>query len=134
MENMEKNENVLEVAKANFNLWNEALQTKSAEKVAELYAGDATFLPTMSPEFKSGKDGAMGYFEHFLLKNPFGTVTDEKVQPLTPECYLHSGMYDFEIGPEDKREVAQARFTFLWKKDKDGNWKIEHHHSSVLPK
>ena len=131
IETIEKIENVLETAKKNFNAWNEALQTKDPKKVAELYTNDSTFLPTMSGEFKSGQHGAEEYFEHFLLKNPFGKVVEEKAQVLDPECYIHSGLYNFEVGPSDKREIAEARFTYVWKKDKDGNWKIINHHSSV---
>lgn len=126
--------NLLEIAHENFKTWNDALQTKDPKKVAELYSDDSTFLPTMSGDFKFGKDGAENYFEHFLLKDPIGIIKDEKIQEAGPNSYLHSGMYDFEVGPADKREIAEARFTYLWQKDKDGKWKILHHHSSVKPK
>ncbi len=133
MENMENKKNILEIAHENFKVWNDALQTKDPAKVAELYSEDSTFLPTMSGDFKIGQGGAESYFEHFLQKDPIGTIKEEKVQETGPDSYLHSGMYDFEVGPADKREIAEARFTYLWKKDKDGNWKIAHHHSSVKP-
>jgi len=41
-------------------------------------------------------------------------------------------MYDFELGPDDNRQVTHARFTFIWRQD-NGEWKIIHHHSSVKP-
>lgn len=134
METMEYKQNFLEIARKNFQMWNEALQTKEAQKVAELYSEDNTFLPTMSGDFKSGQKGAEDYFEHFLLKNPFGKIVEEKVQPLGENSYLHSGLYNFEIGPAEKREITEARFTYVWQKDKNGQWKILHHHSSVKPK
>lgn len=131
---MGNEQNFLEIARENFQMWNEALQTKDAKKVSLLYSEDNTFHPTMSGDFKSGQKDAEDYFEHFLLKNPFGKIVEEKVQSLGENSYLHSGLYNFEIGPAEKREIVEARFTFVWQKDKDGQWKIIHHHSSIRPK
>ena len=61
-------------------------------------------------------------------------IIQEEVQTLGTDCYLHSGMYNFEVGPGDDRQVVEARFSFVWKKDDQGEWKIVHHHSSVKPK
>ena len=122
------------IAKENFKIWNQALLTKDPAKVAALYTADNTFLPTMSGEFKKGQAGAKEYFHHFLEKDPQGEVKDEAVQVISPNAYLHSGLYNFEVGPKDKRETVEARFTFLWQKNDKGEWKIAHHHSSVKPK
>jgi len=46
----------------------------------------------------------------------------------------HCGMYNFEVGSEDSRTIVEARFTYIWQKDERGDWKILHHHSSLLPK
>ncbi len=88
----------------------------------------------MSSDFKEGEEGAENYFEHFLEKDPLGIIREEEVQKIVPNTYLHSGMYDFEAGPANKREIAKARFTYLWEKGEDGKWKILHHHSFVKPK
>ncbi|KKR07457.1 MAG: Calcium/calmodulin dependent protein kinase II association-domain protein [Parcubacteria group bacterium GW2011_GWC2_39_14] len=124
----------IELARENFKIWNESLLSKDAQKVAELYTVDNTFLPTMSPEFKRGQASAEGYFVHFLEKNPVGEIVEDECQVLAPDCYLHSGLYNFTVGPEDKREVVEARFSYVWKKNEAGNWKILHHHSSVKPR
>lgn len=117
----------------NFTVWNNALQTKDPGKVAELYSEDATFLPTVSGEFKQGRAGAKEYFAHFLTKDPEGTITEEKLQIVADNCYIHSGMYSFEIGPENDRQSVSARFTLVWKDMGDGTWQIIHHHSSARP-
>jgi uncharacterized protein (TIGR02246 family) len=122
-----------ETARQNFSVWNEALLSKDAEEVAELYSEKATFLPTMSKEFKKGPDEAQRYFEHFLEKNPAGEIVEDEVQVIDQNHYLHSGMYNFTVGPEDKREIVEARFTFMWEKDEAGDWKVAHHHSSIKP-
>lgn len=121
------------IVKDNFELWNNALQTKDPSKVADLYDQEATFLPTMSPDFKIGNNEALDYFKHFLLKNPFGRIMKDKIQVISLECYIHSGMYNFEIDGKIGRETAEARFTFIWQKDENGDWKIIHHHSSLKP-
>ena len=133
VEKMENEQNLLGIARVNFGNWNNALQTRNARKVAELYLEDSTFHPTMSGDFKSEQKGAEDYFEHFLLKNPFGNIVKDKVQPLGENSYVHSGLYDFEMGHVDNREVANARFTYVWQKDESGEWKILHHHSSLKP-
>jgi hypothetical protein len=61
-------------------------------------------------------------------------IIQEEVQTLGTDCYLHSGMYNFEVGLDDDRQVVEARFSFVWKKNDQGEWKIVHHHSSVKPK
>ncbi len=121
------------LARENFALWNEALLSKDSTRVADLYTRENTFLPTLSPEFKRGFEGAESYFHHFLEKNPNGEIVDSAVQAISDSAYLHSGMYNFEVGPENNRSTVEARFTFLWQKNSEGKWKIAHHHSSVRP-
>ena len=130
----ESTETIQEIASRNFNLWNSALQSGNPKEVAGLYITDATFLPMTSGEFKKGQYGAKEYIERFLIKNPRGKTIQEEVQTLGIDCYLHSGMYNFEVGPGDDRKVVEARFSFVWKKDDQGEWKIVHHHSSAKPK
>jgi uncharacterized protein (TIGR02246 family) len=126
-------ENMKEISVRNFLRWNEALKTKDAKRVAELYSDDATFLPTAAGDFKKGKAGAEDYFIHFLEKNPTGETVQEEIQVLGPNCYLSSGMYNFELGPKEDRNIKEARFSFVWRSDNEGEWKIVHHHSSVKP-
>lgn len=122
-----------EIAKRNFVLWKEALLTGDARVVGELYAKDNTFHPTMSGDFKKGIEAAIGYFEHFLLINPDGEVIEEAVQPMGDKHYSHNGMYNFEVDENGKRVIKECRFTYNWRKEDDGKWKIIHHHSSVKP-
>jgi uncharacterized protein (TIGR02246 family) len=123
-----------QIARENFAFWNNALLSGNPKKVAELYAEDATFLPTMSGEFKKGQNGAEEYFKHFLEKHPTGEVVLDEVQILGQKSYLHSGLYNFEVdNGKGGREIAKARFSFVWVQNEKGEWKILHHHSSVKP-
>ena len=136
---MEKSERLKEIARQNFEKWSQALLTKDPKAVAALYSEDASFLPTVSPDFKHGTVEAEEYFIHFLEKNPEGKVVEETVQLLNQDshheevCYLHSGLYDFLLDDgQGGRKTVQARFSFVWVKTNAG-WKILHHHSSVKP-
>jgi uncharacterized protein (TIGR02246 family) len=127
------NMEIREIARKNFELWVESLLTKDPKKVAEMYSEDNTFLPTVSGEFKHGKEAAEGYFTHYLEKNPADVIVEDAVQPLGENIYLHSGLYNFEIDKDGARTTVEARFTFVWRKESNGKWKIIHHHSSVRP-
>mmetsp|Transcript_32875 Transcript_32875/g.51276 ORF Transcript_32875/g.51276 Transcript_32875/m.51276 type:complete len:232 (-) Transcript_32875:93-788(-) len=121
------------LAQANFKRWNDALQTKDAKTVANLYtSGDLSFLPTVSPKHIKNLGNTEQYFVDFVQKNPFGTITDESVQAYGSDAYLHSGQYTFELGDAGARTPVEARFSYMWTKSGD-EWKIAHHHSSVRP-
>ena len=110
------------------------MQTKDKNKVAEMYSDDATFLPTLNGELKRGVAGAVEYFEHFLTKNPRGTIIESAVQESDDKStVIYSGLYNFEVGTEDTRETVQARFTYVFQKNTEGEWRIVHHHSSLRP-
>lgn len=120
-------------AKELFQQWNNALQTKDKKEVAKLYTEDNVFLPTLSGDFKRGVDGAEDYFEHFLTKDPFGQIVVDDVHG-DENHIIHSGLYDFEINDSSEGRVnVEARFTFIYKKCSNGEYKISHHHSSLKP-
>ena len=122
------------IAKELFDKWNNLLQTKNKNKVVEMYSEDATFLPTLSGKLKRGIKGAIEYFEHFLTKNPQGTIIESVVQESNDKgTIIYSGLYDFEVGVDDARESIRARFTYVFQKNLKNEWKIIHHHSSLRP-
>lgn len=122
------------IAEENFKNWNDVLKAEDAKKVSELYSPDATFLPTLSGEFKKEQMSIEEYFQNFLKKHPVGEIINEEVQTLSPKSYLHSGLYNFELDEGEGRKTVEARFTFAWTQDEKGQWKIVHHHSSLRPR
>jgi len=121
------------LAQQNFKRWNDALQTREYENVAEIYsASELSFLPTVSPSFIRDSQSTKAYFMEFLKKLPEGTITADNVQGYGRDAYLHSGLYTFMVGPEGQRQAVEARFSYMWRKVA-GEWKITHHHSSALP-
>ena len=102
-----------------------------ADKVASLYSPTGlSFLPTLSADFIGDSVTAKAYFVQLLKRTPEATITAEDVQSFGSNAYLHTGMYTFSLGPE--RTPVKARFSYMWQ-EKDNDWIITHHHSSVLP-
>jgi uncharacterized protein (TIGR02246 family) len=117
----------------NFKSWNDALKAKDFEKATALYStSDLSFFPTVSPDFIRDAPSAKRYFQNFVERLPDGEITADNVQCLSEDAYLHTGLYTFMTGPEQDRTPISARFTYMWRKI-DGQWKIIHHHSSVVP-
>ena len=120
-------------AREMFDSWNYALQTGDSGEVAKLYVNESTFLPTLSGVFEKGVSGAENYFQHFLEKNPVGRIVSDEVQG-DEDLIIHSGLYTFEVdGQNSDRVDIRARFTFVYQKQKNGGYKILHHHSSLKP-
>jgi hypothetical protein len=66
----------IDVARANFRLWNDSLQTKDPAAVARLYSPrDLSFLPTVSPMHISKMEDTNQYFTAFVKKDPFGKTS-----------------------------------------------------------
>jgi len=43
-----------------------------------------------------------------------------------------AGVYDFEMESDGKKETVPALYTFVYEY-RNNQWKIVHHHSSVMP-
>lgn len=117
-----------------FDNWNEALQTGSSEKVADLYAKDAVLLPTLSNEIRTDRAGLVDYFDHFLENKPVGKKTKTIINVLDSDSALDAGSYAFTLtDPKTgEKSVVNARYTYEYEK-RNGVWKIVNHHSSAMP-
>jgi len=114
-----------------FDLWNDALQTGDSSCVVQRYASNAVLLPTVSNEPRCDPPAIQDYFDRFLTRRPHGTIRTSHVHRGPGWC-LDSGIYEFSMGVTGDK--VAARYSFLYvPDDKDGTWKILHHHSSVLP-
>ena len=111
-----------------FDEWNNALQTRDPEQVANLYAGNAILLPTMSNRVRHTHEEIKDYFAPFLKKNPIGTINESNIRTFG-QLAINSGIYTFTF--QDGTSV-QARFTFVYCMHGD-RWWITEHHSSQMP-
>ena len=112
--------------------WGEHVVAQDRPGVVGHYLWKGTLWPTLSNVLRQDPAEIEDYFVLFLGKiDGVGPVEwNQKVaQPVADNAVLWSGVYTFSLntGP------ATARFSYLVKSDDDGNWKIMHHHSSLMP-
>jgi uncharacterized protein (TIGR02246 family) len=114
-----------------FAQWNRSLATGDAVKVDANYARDAVLIPTISNEIRHTPAERIAYFrDEFLPKKPSGKI-DKHYLKCIGDITINSGLYTFTFGDGSK---AQARYTFVYQKQRDGRWLIIEHHSSKMPK
>ncbi|WP_432001171.1 SgcJ/EcaC family oxidoreductase [Streptomyces sioyaensis] len=117
-----------------FDDWNAALRTGDSARVADLYAGDAVLLPTVSNKVRTDRAGIVDYFDHFLKNKPAGKKVQSIVKVLDGNSAIDTGVYAFTLtDPQTgKKRIVEARYTFEYEKT-DGKWLITNHHSSAMP-
>ena len=112
-----------------FQLWNMALATQDPDAVAQRYAKDAVLLPTVSDVPRTDYDLIKDYFVGFLQKKPQGTIVESNVMIGHNWCQ-DAGIYEFTMGATGDKVLGRYSFVYVYE---DGQWKIAHHHSSVMP-
>merc|ERR1719296_500176 len=112
-----------------FELWNDALATGDSAIVASRYTKSPMLLATVSDKPRTDFASVKDYFDAFLLKKPQGKILEGKVN-IGEGWASDTGIYEFTMGATG--DVVKARYTYNYVKE-DGIWKIQHHHSSVMP-
>lgn len=112
-----------------FGLWNDALLTLDAEKVAQRYSKNAVLLPTVSNTPRTSYALIHDYFTHFLASRPSGVISESHVRIGEDWC-ADFGTYEFTMGATGDKVQGRYSFVYVWE---DGEWKILHHHSSKMP-
>merc|ERR1712032_1077802 len=110
-----------------FHLWNDALATLDSDAVAKRYAKSGVLLPTVSDTPRTDYETIKDYFDNFLLKKPQGVILESYVTIGTNWCQ-DVGIYEFDL----LGDKVKARYSFIYKFE-DGEWKIAHHHSFMMP-
>lgn len=115
--------------RALFSLWNSALATGDSRIVASRYTTSPVLLPTGSDTPRTDFDSVKDYFDAFLLKKPQGEILDGNIS-IGDGWASDTGIYEFTMGVSGDK--VKGRYTFLYVQE-NGLWKIQHHHSSVMP-
>ncbi len=139
-----------------FDRWNDALLTGDPGAVADLYFTDKTsidgktrkgdselmlLLPTLSNEPRTNLAAVEDYFVAFLKRKPQGRIVSGKIMIGPDGSWAHdAGIYEFflegNVNPDthkSKTTIFLARYSFLYLRNERGEWKIAHHHSSLMP-
>eukprot|EP00537_Pseudo-nitzschia_pungens_P007198 CAMPEP_0172366020 /NCGR_PEP_ID=MMETSP1060-20121228/13426_1 /TAXON_ID=37318 /ORGANISM="Pseudo-nitzschia pungens, Strain cf. cingulata" /LENGTH=470 /DNA_ID=CAMNT_0013089697 /DNA_START=70 /DNA_END=1482 /DNA_ORIENTATION=- len=117
--------------RALFSLWNNALATGDSRLVASRYAtkSGAVLLPTVSDTPRTDFDSIKDYFDAFLLKEPQGEILSGDIR-IGDGWAQDAGIYEFTMGATGDKVKARYSYVYVYEK---GQWKISHHHSSVMP-
>jgi len=117
--------------RALFSLWNNALATGDSRLVASRYAvkSGAVLLPTVSDVPRDDFDSIKDYFDGFLLREPQGEIHSGDIR-IGDGWAQDCGIYEFTMGATGDKVKGRYSFIYVY----EGNqWKISHHHSSVMP-
>jgi len=112
-----------------FHLWNDALATGDSTAVAARYSKNAVLLPTVSDVPRTSDALIKDYFDSFLKKEPQGVILESNVMK-GANWAQDAGLYEFTMGVDGSKVKARYSFNYVYE---DGQWKISHHHSSVMP-
>lgn len=115
--------------RALFYLWNDALATGDSRIVAKRYSMDPLLLPTVSDTPRSDFDSIKDYFDNFLKLQPQGIILDGYIT-IGNGWARDAGIYEFTMGADGSKVKARYSFVYVYEM---GQWKISHHHSSVMP-
>merc|ERR1712176_430975 len=112
-----------------FQLWNNALATEDPDTVAKRYSKEGVLLPTVSNVPRTDYALIKDYFTSFLKKKPQGEILESYVAIGDGQC-SDMGIYEFTMGATGDKVKGRYSFNYVWE---DNQWKIAHHHSSVMP-
>ena len=108
--------------------WVTAIKSGDPKQVVSLYHDDGILLGTFSNKERVGRDLILEYFEN-LLKSPVDVEIVSEHPHVLESAVVNSGLYNFVTNGK----TVNARFSFMYTKNDDSDWKIISHHSSVIP-
>jgi uncharacterized protein (TIGR02246 family) len=115
-----------------FDRWNASLTTLNPDKMTALYTPEAVLLPTLSNKPRTNHEEIRDYFVHFLEKKPQGKI-DSRIIKIGCDSASDTGLYTFMLhDTKGKAQKVSARYSYVYEY-LDGQWLIEHHHSSAMP-
>ncbi len=117
---------------AQFARFNNAWATKSPETVTKLFSRNAVLLPTVSNQPRTDHAGIRDYFVKFLAGSPQGKINTSTVK-VGCNSAARLGTWSVTMNGADGRpQTVHGRYSFMYVYE-DGDWKIDHLHSSLNP-
>ncbi len=116
-----------------FGKFNAAWATKDPATVTKLFTKDAVLLATVSNKPRTNHAEIQDYFVSFLKGSPVGTINSSTFKM---GCNQASRLGTWTVTLTDAATGAKtdvkARYSFIYRLE-DGEWKIDHLHSSMMP-
>jgi uncharacterized protein (TIGR02246 family) len=117
---------------AQFQRFNAAWATKSPDRVTALFSRNAVLLPTVSNQPRTDHAGIRNYFVTFLAASPQGRINTSTVK-IGCNSAARLGTWSVTLNGADGRpQTVHGRYSFIYVYE-NGDWKIDHLHSSLNP-
>jgi uncharacterized protein (TIGR02246 family) len=118
---------------AQFDKFNNAWATKDPATVTSLFTRDAVLLATVSNKPRTNHEEIKDYFVSFLKGAPVGKIDSSNIKL---GCNMAARLGTWTVTLTDaatgKKTDVKARYSFIYRLE-DGEWKIDHLHSSMMP-
>ncbi len=116
-----------------FAQFNNAWATKDSAKVTALFTKEPVLLATVANKPRTSPAEVNDYFVGFLRSSPVGKIDTSTVEI---DCNTASRVGTWTVTLTDAKTSAKtdvkARYSFIYRYE-DGQWKIDHLHSSMMP-
>lgn len=116
-----------------FDKFNSAWATKDPATVTKLFTKDAVLLATVSNKPRLSHAEINDYFVSFLKSSPVGTINSSSVKlGCNNAARLGTWTVTLTDAKTGIKTDVKARYSFIYRIE-DGQWKIDHLHSSMMP-
>jgi uncharacterized protein (TIGR02246 family) len=112
--------------------WAAAYSSNNLEKIVGAYSPDAILFGTNSPALAKGEAEIRKYFSRSPGSGNSVVIGSHQAVTLSESSAFVTGLYDFTIMRDGKPTPQPSRFTMVCA-NTGGDWRIVHHHSSILP-
>lgn len=116
--------------------WFKQLKQGNLDQLVSLYSDTRlSFHPTLWNEHIQDRARAREYFVSFLAKHPQVHSFEGAFLGLGEHTFLYSGTMALGLRTQshDAENQITVRFSFVWTKEDNNQWRILHHHNSVVP-
>ena len=118
---------IAEAAEANFT-------TGSVDAVMRQYAKGAVMVDATHASPTTDRNVQTAWARDFVSMKPADYhVPDRQIQIVGPDAFVSSGTEMFTVAAGSARPTVSARFTDVYQRQPDGNWRIVHEHVSLPP-
>jgi len=106
--------------------WSKAAVARDAERVASFYAEDAIAYPPNEPA-AVGKAAAKKVWTAYFGDPTFAISWKTEHAEVTGDLGYTTGSYEDSFkGPDGKTVHEKGKYVCVWRKQKDGGWKVIH--------
>lgn len=112
--------------------WETCLNNGDLNGIVALYTDSAVLWGTFSDIIRDNPELIREYFEALFLRENLSVKFGPSNLRSFGEAAIYSGEYEFSYQGDEKVKCP-ARFSFVFYKDKTGQYRIIDHHSSLVP-